>query len=76
MNEPYEITNLASTVNTQFKRVLKAERQVKGWTDELALARASLASAQAEYNDVLNRWDTVSDTITKKDLQDAPQASA
>jgi len=72
MNQPWEVTELATRVNTEFKRVMHAERQLKGWQNEFALAQASLKAAQAEYADVLNRWDTVSDKVAPKDLQDAP----
>lgn len=76
MNEPFEITLLGTAVSTNFKRVVKAQKQIQSWTDELALAQASLAAAHAEFNDALNRWDTVSDNIAPKDLQEAPKAHA
>lgn len=71
-NEPFEISQVATQVNSAFKRAMKAEQQLNAWKNEFELAQIALKSAQAAYADLLNRWDTVSDTISKRVLEEIP----
>lgn len=74
-NAPKEIQEAATVYNEKWVRMIKAQKEIQAWNDELKLAAADFRSSTNDFAAAIAKYDPVSIPPIVKSI-DAPAEAA